>query len=289
MKESAPRFFIRKGIPALLGAFALSFGFLWKAGRDLLNGKIAFIEVAKGFALTAIVGAGVALAYTYYRPVFRKLGRYIGDALTGALSCAILILSIYGLTQIIDPDSFQPKSLFELTLFISAIGAVSGLILNITKLEIDFGLYLENELEPEILENEFFGRLTFMKMKDPSKSYFEGTGLFKPTGEEIDYLIDADATGPTIEQHDFYTNIQNTYDEIILKVSPVIEKEFKNWKEDFQINDFKKEFKLVGLTIPRQPNPNFSWDMSFDSVHDEEHQFTIDFDKFEPVGVSIDG
>lgn len=289
MKESALRFFIRKGIPVLLGAFAFSFGFLWKAGRDLLNGKIALIEVAKGFALTAIVGAGVALAYTYYRPVFRKLGRYVGDALTGATSCAILIISIHGLAQIIEPESFQPNSLLEFTIFISAIGAVGGLILNITKLEIDFGLYVENELETEAFEDAFFGKLTFMKMKDPSKSYFEGYGLFKPTGEEIDYSIDADATGPTIEQQQFYTLIQNTYDDIVLKVSPVIEQEFKNWKEGFEIKDFKEEFNLVGLTIPRQPNSNFSWDMSFDSVHDVEHQFTVYFEQFEPVGVSIDG
>ena len=138
----------------MVGAFALSVGFLYNAVRDLLNGKIPFIEVAKGFILTAFVGAVVALAYTFYRPVFRKFGRHAGDALTGAVSCVLLILSIYGLAQVIDPDSFQPKSLLDLTLFIGAIGAIGGWAVNITKAEIEFGQYIHNELEASTFQDD---------------------------------------------------------------------------------------------------------------------------------------
>ena len=72
-------------------------------------------------------------------------------------------------------------------------------------------------------------------------------------------------------------------------MTPLITDEFQNWKEDFQIVDFNKEFSIDGITIPRMDDNPLVWDISFTTIHDKNHWVTIDFVDFEPQGVLIDG
>lgn len=139
------------------------------------------------------------------------------------------------------------------------------------------------------IQDEFFGKLTFIDFRDSSKDYFEGRGKFSPTNDEIEYLVDGDIIGPTKEQRDFYKKIEDSYDEIIAKISPLIEQEFRNWKEDFEIKDFRKEFTPIGLSIPRLTAEVIAWNISFNTIHDRNHQITVDLENFEPEGVLIDG
>jgi hypothetical protein len=143
---------------------------------------------------------------------------------------------------------------------------------------------------PPIIQDEFFGKLTFMEIKkNQVNSYFEGKGYFKPTNEEIEFFISADIIGPTKDQREFFTKIENSYDEIISKIQPLIKDELKIWDKGIDIVDFKKEFKLVGLSIPRQKDVSSFWDLSFETVYDEQHNITINFKDFEPIGILVDG
>jgi hypothetical protein len=143
--------------------------------------------------------------------------------------------------------------------------------------------------KPTIIEDDIFGRLRFMKMKDPEKGYFEGDGLFKPTGKKIEYLIDGNENGPDQNQKEFYRWIQENYRELVTKILPLVEDEFENWKVGFKITNFDKEFELVGVTIPKQDKTALKWEMSFNTIHDENHQITIGFIGSEPKRVLIDG
>jgi hypothetical protein len=143
--------------------------------------------------------------------------------------------------------------------------------------------------KPLTIQHDFFGTLIFMTFKDSTKNYFEGKGKFKPTGDEIEYFVGADLNGPTNDQREFYIKVQDSYDDLISKITPLIEDEFKNWKDDFKVKDFKKEFKLVAVTIPRLNTNVTIWDMSFETIHDDNHQVTVDFKDFEPEGILIDG
>src|SRR6185436_13080470 len=105
--------------------------------------------------------------------------------------------------------------------------------------------------KPTLIQDDFFGQLRFMDFKDSSKNYFEGKGLFKPTNNETEYLIQGDLEGPTEAQKEFYIKLQNNFEQYVQKMKPLIEDEFRNWKEDFQINDFNNEFNLVCINIPR--------------------------------------
>lgn len=143
--------------------------------------------------------------------------------------------------------------------------------------------------KPIIIEDDFFGRLKFMKMKNAEKNYFEGKGLFEPTGKEIELFINGSEKGPDQKQKEFYSWLQRNFKELAFKATPLIEDEFRNWKEDFKIKDFDKEFSLVALTIPSQETTPIEWNMSFETIHDENHQVTIEFLGNEPKEVLIDG
>jgi hypothetical protein len=143
--------------------------------------------------------------------------------------------------------------------------------------------------KPSILLDDFFGELRFMDFKDSSKNYFEGKGYFQPTNNETEYLILADINGPTDSQKDFYKKLQSNFSEYIEKIKPLIEEEFRNWKEDFTIKDFNNEFNLVCITIPRFDIVPLIWDMAFTTIHDLNHNITIEFVDNEPNQIQIDG
>ena len=143
--------------------------------------------------------------------------------------------------------------------------------------------------KPITIQDDFYGKLRFMKMKAEGKSYFEGKGLFKPTGKEIEYFITANEDGPDQKQKEFYNWVQENYSDLVIKFKPLIEDEFRNWKEDFTIKNFDSEFQLVALTIPNQDRKPLKWELSFDTEHDENHQITVEFSGLEPQAVLIDG
>jgi hypothetical protein len=143
--------------------------------------------------------------------------------------------------------------------------------------------------KPTIIQDDYFGRLRYMDFKDPSKGYFEGKGIFKPYNIEIEYLIEADKSGPTINQREFYKNLEVNFDKYIEAITPLITDEFSNWVEGFEIFDFKKEFELVAVTIPRFTTTPLIWDMSFTTIHDKDHHVTVDFEDDEPKNIMIDG
>lgn len=143
--------------------------------------------------------------------------------------------------------------------------------------------------QPTILQDDFFGELRFVDFKDASKNYFEGNGHFTPTNNNTEYLIQADKDGPTDKQKQFYIDLQSNFADYIQRIKPLIEDEFRNWKDDFVIEDFNKEFELVCITIPRLDIRPLTWDMAFTTIHDQNHQVTIDFVDDQPNCVLIDG
>lgn len=133
----------------------------------------------------------------------------------------------------------------------------------------------------------FFGELKHHEFK--KGSFFEGKKFFAATGSEVGLSIDGEATGPTQAQYDFYLTVEREYALLVNKIIPLIEDEFRNWKDEFVIKDFTKEFTLDHLDIPGQDATLLKWDITFTSIHDENHWFTISFEGMEPVSVLIDG
>jgi hypothetical protein len=140
-----------------------------------------------------------------------------------------------------------------------------------------------------LIQDPVFGTLKYMQSKDPEKGYFTGKVLFSPTGSEADLLIEADPAGPTESQREFYQNLQSNFDAYAEKMKPLIEDEFRNWKPDFAIRDFRNEFTLSCVSLPRPVSGPIRWELAFNTIHDRNHTVTIDFQDDEPRGILIDG
>jgi hypothetical protein len=144
--------------------------------------------------------------------------------------------------------------------------------------------------KPTKLENEFFGTMLFLEdKKDTSKSYFECRRQFIPSGKIIEIGIDGDVSGTTQKQIDFFKSIEDNYSIITKAISPLVEDEFRNWKEGFKINDFYKEFETVYLRIPRCESNPIVWEIAFESNHDRNHTLTLTMSDFEAKEILIDG
>ncbi|QXP60856.1 hypothetical protein [Olleya sp. HaHaR_3_96] len=140
------------------------------------------------------------------------------------------------------------------------------------------------------IDNAFFGKMIFIEnKKKPLKSYFECRKHFKPTDDIIEIGIEGNETGPTELQKDFFRKIESDYDKIISSVKPLIEKEFQNWKEDFKITDFRKEFNAVYLFLSRCENDPKSWEIAFETEHDLNHTITMTMSDLKATEILIDG
>lgn len=137
------------------------------------------------------------------------------------------------------------------------------------------------------IEDEFFGVLQLFDSKDKTKQHFEGKRSFSPTNQSIWLEIDADFSGPTNEQKQFFRQIEDQYDELVEKVKPLIITEYQNLRADFAIQDFKNEFTPVHLTIPLLPQSEIEWELAFDTIHDSNHTVIIGFSNFESAYLYI--
>ena len=147
-----------------------------------------------------------------------------------------------------------------------------------------FGIFKK----PLKLHDDTFGEMIFCKFKDSSKNFFEGEGFFKPQQKKIGFTIDADETGPTKEQKDFYSLIQGNYDKIKVAIIPFLNKELIDWYEGKSIEDFDNEFYLESITLSRLDKKPIEWSMTY-VVKKINHWATIEFADFNPKNVLIDG
>jgi hypothetical protein len=140
------------------------------------------------------------------------------------------------------------------------------------------------------VENEFFGTMLFLESKKgPFKNYFESRRHFKPSGKIIEIGIEGEITGPTQNQIDFFKSIEENYPAITNAILPLIEEEFRNWKEGFKINDFQKEFEPVYLQLPGCEYKPVAWEIAFESGHDRNHTFTVTMSDFDAKEILVDG
>jgi len=133
----------------------------------------------------------------------------------------------------------------------------------------------------------FFGELKYYSSKNGC--VFEGKIFFAPGGSEVVLSIEADTTGPVQAHYDFYKTIERDYSALVDKFIPLIEDEFRNWKDDFVIKDFGREFTVDHLEVPRQDITPVKWSLTYTSIHDRNHWFIFEFEGMELMGLMIDG
>lgn len=137
-------------------------------------------------------------------------------------------------------------------------------------------------------DDPFFGEMVFSEFKKkPENNYFNCRRRFKPTNEIIEIGIGGNFTESFELRKGFFSKIESDYEKVISSVKPMIENEFQNWKEDFKIINFKKEFNPIYLYLPH--NDPETWEIAFETEHDLNHTFTITMSSFEATEILIDG
>ncbi|UOQ71766.1 hypothetical protein [Hymenobacter cellulosilyticus] len=141
------------------------------------------------------------------------------------------------------------------------------------------------------LEDEVFGSLLYFDCKNPENNYFEGKRLFTPTGTRIEVLLTAGPSGPSTAQHAFYEQIEAQYPTLLPALAWLITTEVRNWQPDFEIQNFVEEFQPTLLELPaisKAAGP-VDWELSFETIHDQNHTFVVSRQGFTPYKVQVDG
>lgn len=144
--------------------------------------------------------------------------------------------------------------------------------------------------KPLVIQDAFFGKMIYCEVKKKyGSSYFECSRLFSPSQQEIEIGIDGYTDGPSQIQKEFYKEIETNYHDISQSIIPLIEEQFRNWKTNFEIKNFQKEFHPIHLTLPNCKQQPIIWQISFTSKHDENHVFEATITDYTATEILIDG
>ena len=144
---------------------------------------------------------------------------------------------------------------------------------------------------PLEVADEFFGRLTYMKMPKGRVSYWEATRTFAPSGREIELFVDAPGPEllPNESQRQFFLTVEGHYSGIVASVEAVLRPQFEAWCRAPLALPFEREFTLTSFSIPNMALADAQWEMSFDSHTDQNHLFSVSLVGERATGVTIDG
>lgn len=135
--------------------------------------------------------------------------------------------------------------------------------------------------------DELFGELGYTKFSNSLKNFYDGEVTLD--SQKVGLNLDADESGPTKEQKDFYIKLRDSYPTIKKDIIiPFLKKELEQWEEN-EIIDFDKEFSLDGISISRITDKPVEWSLTLYSLK-IQHYVTIEFVDLNPQeGVAVDG
>ena len=134
-----------------------------------------------------------------------------------------------------------------------------------------------------IVQDSFFGKLVDVG------SYYECKKYFKSIAKEVEIGLEKTIEEKKEEQIKFFQWLENNYDLIIEKISPIIENEIIEWFPDYRIKNFKKEFILEYFFIPKCDSEIFEWQISFWAENELQHWCTLEMKGLEVKSILIDG
>ena len=141
-----------------------------------------------------------------------------------------------------------------------------------------------------IIDDEFFGEIRFFRIKNKSlDGYFEGFKHFSPLQKDIELSLDANEVGPTQKQKDFYLDVEAKYHLLINDIKIELEELFRNIIDSFIIKNFHNEFNLIGITLPNFIESPLEWELTYETIHDKNHIFTICYEDWNIESIRMDG
>lgn len=147
------------------------------------------------------------------------------------------------------------------------------------------------KFRPLEFQDEFFGRLIYMKAPKGRISYWEARRVFASTGREIELFIDAPSheQPPHQVQREFFSAVESRFKEILAATETVLRPQFEEWARQPLSEPFELEFTMTSFSIPYTTLDQATWEASFELKTDANHLFTVALRGLVATGVSIDG
>jgi hypothetical protein len=142
------------------------------------------------------------------------------------------------------------------------------------------------------LIDEDFGQLQFVTSKKVQPYWESMPIIFNPTESEISFIIEADESGPTQKQREFYKDIETNYhknfDTILYPFfkSEIEETRYKD--EGLTEDEFKNGFLPETIKFHNFKNKILKWEITFTAEFDT-HYFTIEMANWKTLNLQIDG
>jgi len=145
-----------------------------------------------------------------------------------------------------------------------------------------------NRFKPPEIEDEFFGRLVYVKAAGAKHPYWEGRRHFSPCSGDIKLFIDAPGPGlpPNERQREFFGWVERDYERIFAKIERVLPPAFEPLMRKTSMlapyaqvfgAPFASTFRLTSFAIPAPWDGILSeWEMSFES--NSEPHFLVQMD-----------
>jgi len=128
---------------------------------------------------------------------------------------------------------------------------------------------------PARLDDPVFGLLTYRG------DYWEGAGVFPPTGTNVEYFITADENGPSAENYSTFQEICSRFAQLENKARLAISRTAS------QLGHFKtadtETLIVSSMDIPSGDFDSAIWEINFSNP--EEAFFSVAFKGFETTGV----
>jgi len=150
---------------------------------------------------------------------------------------------------------------------------------------------LLKKFRPLEVQDDFFGRITYMRMPKGRISYWEAKRVFAPTGREIEVFIDAPAPeqAPQQLQREFFLSVENRFKELLAASEAILRPQFEEWVRRPLSEPLEREFTMASFSIPCAALDHATWEVSFESKTDENHLFTVTLHGLAATDVTIDG
>lgn len=150
-------------------------------------------------------------------------------------------------------------------------------------------LFLSQRVE---LIDEDFGQLQFVSTQKLQSCWESMPIIFNPTKTEISFIIEADESGPTEKQREFYKDLEANYFKYFETVCyPYLKREIEEtWykKEGLTEDEFKNGFLPESISFNTFKNEILNWEITFICEFDT-HYFTIEMSNWEALNLQIDG
>ena len=135
-----------------------------------------------------------------------------------------------------------------------------------------------------IIQDPVFGSMTMFD--DETGCY--ASVHFSILNKEIELYVHTNAWGPTEEQRALFKDIVQRYFQYTENLPALIEGAFRKEKPEFRITDFRREFELSVVTIPKLETTPLCWEFDFVTSHYSDGWVTVGYKDCQPLTISFD-